>query len=76
MNDPLLHADPVADDWKIGRPGRVVPKAAADLDPAFGIAGDAIPSALLFDNARPPQREARFVRDLLFKETVPPIAFA
>ena len=76
MDDAAVHADPIADRGKVGRVHRLVPKPAADLGPAVGVAGNAIKTALLFDDACKAQIAAAEARGLVLEKQSPAKAFA
>jgi hypothetical protein len=54
-----------------------VPEASAHLSPALGVAGDAIESPLLLDDARPPKTLVAIYKrgHLLLEEPIPTQTF-
>ena len=76
VNDAPINAHPITDSGKIGGVEGLVTEAAADFGPPLGVAGDAIQTALLLDDARKTKIAAAEARGLMFEKRIPAKAFA
>jgi hypothetical protein len=75
MNDPVAHANPVADRREVGGGCVLVTEPAADFGDAFDVAGHPIHPPLLFDDSRKSQVGSPERRHLRREKRIPPQTF-